>query len=93
MSGLVLCWLGEVFSPNRHLVLDQVALAGSESPPELTLATNDLKDAVARIDRLVGAVEGGFVTADEVVTKLNHLRERRERAKAVLADGEGRPPL
>jgi hypothetical protein len=43
----------------------------------------------ARIERLVGAVESGVFTADEVAAKLNVLRERRDRAKAVLAAGEG----
>jgi site-specific DNA recombinase len=83
-------WLGEVFSPeNRERVLEQVALAGSEPPRELAMAANDLKDALARIDRLASAVENGVFTADEVAAKLGLLRERRERAKAVIAAGEG----
>lgn len=82
-------WLDEVFAhDNRLRVLEQIATASIDAPPAVSQAASDLKDAGQRIDRLVAAVESGILAPDEIADKLRHLRERRDRAKAVLAAAE-----
>jgi len=82
-------WLDEIFAPdNRQRVLEQIAAASTEPPQAVSQAASDLKDAGQRIDRLVGAVECGILAPDEVADKLRQLRDRRDRAKAVLAAAE-----
>jgi site-specific DNA recombinase len=82
-------WLDEIFSPaNRQRVLEQIASAGTQPLPAISQAASDLKDAGQRIDRLVTAIENGVLAPDEVADKLHQLRERRDRAKAVLAAAE-----
>ena len=82
-------WLDEIFAPdNRQRVLEQIAAASTEAAPAVSQAASDLKDAGQRIDRLVTAVESGILAPEEVADKLRHLRDRRDRAKAVLAAAE-----
>jgi hypothetical protein len=82
-------WLDEIFAPdNRQRVLEQIAAASTEPPQAVSQAASDLKDAGQRIDRLVAAVESGILAPEEVADKLRQLRDRRDRAKAVLAAAE-----
>jgi site-specific DNA recombinase len=82
-------WLEEIFAPqNRPHILDQIADATHHAPPAVTQAALDLKDARQRIERLVTAVESGVLAPDEIASKLRDLRERRDRATAVLAAAE-----
>ena len=82
-------WLDEIFSPaNRQRVIEQIAAASTQAAPAVSQATSDLKDAGQRIDRLVAAIENGVLAPDEVADKLRQLRDRRDRAKAVLAAAE-----
>jgi len=82
-------WFDEIFSPsNRERVLEQIATAGTEPVPAISQAVSDLKDAGQRIERLVTAIENGILAPEEVADKLRQLRDRRDRATAVLAAAE-----
>jgi site-specific DNA recombinase len=83
-------WLSEIFAPeNRAKVLEQIASAADEPNLDLANASRDLEDAEARIARLVDAVENGTFALDEVEERLRQHREKRDRAKAVIAAGQG----
>jgi len=63
----------------------QISAASDQPNLDLVNATRDLKDAETRIARLADAVENGTYALGEVEERLRQHREKRDRAKAVIA--------
>jgi site-specific DNA recombinase len=85
-------WLSEVFAPeNEARVMAQIAAASTQPNLELASATQDLKEAETRIARLAEAVENGTFAIEEIAERLRQHRERRDRAKAVIAAAQETP--
>lgn len=86
IGGVTFDWLSEVFAPDSHTkVMDQIAAASEAPNVELANAARDLKEAETRISRLADAIENGTLASDEVAERLRQHRERRNRAKAIIA--------
>jgi len=83
-------WLSEVFAPdNRARVMEQIVSSSDQPNLDLVNASRDLKEAETRIGRLADAVENGTFVLDEVEERLRQHREKRDRAKAVIAAAQG----
>jgi hypothetical protein len=83
-------WLSEVFAPDdRASAMEQIAAATDQPSLDPVNASRDLKVAQTRIARVVDAIENGTFALDEVEERLRKHREKRDRAKAVIASAQG----
>jgi hypothetical protein len=83
-------WLSEVFAPeSRARVMEQIAAASDQPNLDLVNAALDLKEAETRIARLADALENGTFALEEVDERLRQHREKRDRARAVIAAAQG----
>lgn len=90
LSHATFDWLSEVFAPEKQArVMEQIACASDQSSLDLANATRDLKEAETRIARLADAVESGTFALGEIEQRLRQHREKRDRAKAVIAAAQG----